>query len=330
MPFATVASSLPLLDATATSTTLVESTAEPEVLPEISTADLTTFSASVNENSAATDLLTRLSVGGYGIVEGLTIGNSGLTLTIAVGKALIDGVVVLESADTRTIVVPSSTSTVYVWLRQSKSLTYTTNTTPPSGKALLLGRVTTDGSGVTATDYSGVIYVRGGQCWRSTGDTWAPTDTPPADMRLWTVTSGGTYYWDGTKHCDVTKANFSPQWTKTAITRAMIQTAATTNTITLVTLPIGSVVHAVILDVTAFSGASISALALDVGISGTATKYINGANGLVTGSSNSTTVYVESRSGTTAVQLKATSTGADLSALSAGSANAFVLWSAPV
>ena len=327
MPLA--ATALPFLNPMSLSTTLVEDPGGPEVLPELTTGDTEFLSSYFNEVGATVDVLSRVSTGGCGIFEGLTLSASGLTVTVAVGKACIDGLVVLASSDTRSISVPSSTSTVFIWLRQSKAMTYTTNTTPPSGKAILLGMVTTDASTVTATDYSGVLYMRGGQIYRETGDDRAPGDSPGSSVRLWTKTTGGMYYWNGSQHLELVAANASPRWTKIARTYQDLQTAATTNTITLVTLPIGAVVQAVILDIsTAFLGASISAMTASVGISGTPTKYVGTTNVLAAGSANTTTPAVESRSATTAVVLKADSTGANLSALSQGAVNVYVLWSA--
>lgn len=327
MPLA--ATALPYLNPMSLSTTLVEDPGGPEVLNSLPTGDTEYLTSYFNEAAAAVDALSRVATGGCGIFEGLTLSSSGLTVTVATGKACIDGLVVLESGDTRSISVPSSTSTVFIWMRQSKALTYTTNTTPPSGKAILLGMVTTGASTVTATEYSGVLYMRGGQIYRETGDDRAPGDSPGSTVRLWTKTAGGTYYWNGVQHLEMVAANASPRWTKTTKTYQDLQTAATTNTVTVMTLPAGAVVHAVILDIgTAFAGASISAMTASVGITGTTTKYIGATNVLATGSANTVTATVESRSSTTAVVVKADSTGANLSALSQGSLSVHVLWSA--
>lgn len=301
---------------------------EPDVIPALVTADTANFSTYINQNSASTEAAARASVGGFAVLNGLTISNSGLTLTIATGVAIIDGIVTLTSSDSRTLVVPSSTANVWVWLKQDKALSYTTSTTPPAGKVLLIGMVTTDATTVTVTDYSGVCYAFGGTVWRTTADDLAPGDSPNADMRIFTKTTRGLYLWDGTQHIELHAAGRGPIWRKYTVPYTSLQTAGLTITFNLWNVPAGMVFEAAILEVTtALAGTSISALALDLGITGTLTKYITGLNGLALGNSGTFTPAMESRSAATQVTLRATSTGANLSALSVGSVDVWVKWS---
>lgn len=300
----------------------------PDVLPEIVTADTVNFSTYINQNSASSEAAARAGLGGFAVINGLTLTNSGLTVTVATGIAQVDGIVALKSSDSRTLVLPSSQSNVWVWLKQDKSLSYTTSTTPPSGKVVLLARCVTDASTVTTIEYSGVVYAFGGALWRFTSDELAPTDSMDSSLRVYTKTNRGVYLWDGAQHIELVPAGRSGVWRKYTVGYADLQTAATTKTNNLWSVPAGMIFEAAIVEITtAFAGTSISALVADIGITGTATKYITAHNMLALGNSGTFTPAIEIRSAATQITIKATATGANLSALSQGSLDVWVKWS---
>lgn len=162
----------------------------------------TISSSQVNYSLAQLSQVAKYGAGGYGVASGYTYSSAtGLTVTVAAGIAMIDGPV--ESKTSQTIVVDDNAS-VWVWLKQDGTLTKSTSTSVPTGGKVALFRVTTSGGSVTANDQSGVVsIVPGGGLWRQTADAGAPTDSPPASIRLYTLTAGGVYFWDGTRHLSV-------------------------------------------------------------------------------------------------------------------------------
>lgn len=126
-----------------------------------------------------------------------------------------------------------------------------------------------------------------------------------------------------------------PSWIKTTIPYTSFQTAATTNSITLLALPAGAVIHGVkIKHSTAFAGTSITAVTVSVGVTGVLNKY---ASAFDVFQAVGDTIFqlsnvLGSESNGTSVNLlaTATSTGANLSALTAGSVDIWVLLSKAV
>lgn len=125
-----------------------------------------------------------------------------------------------------------------------------------------------------------------------------------------------------------------PLWIKVgnAVSYTAFSTAATMNSIALFTLPAGGVIHGIkIKHSTAFAGTSITAYTVSVGISGTVAKYASAFNVFQTVSSTAFQLsgdFVEENDGaTTGVLITATSTGANLSAATAGVVNVFALLS---
>lgn len=144
---------------------------------------------------------------GYGVLNGLTLTYSGLVVTVASGQAQIYGIVELSIATT--ITVPDATAHVYLWLKSNGTLTYTTTTTAPQNDAVYIGHVVTSGGAVTSKDYSGVVYLIGGQAVRNTADTTKPVDSPSSNTAFWTLCPGGTFLWDGTEYTRMFQAGKS-------------------------------------------------------------------------------------------------------------------------
>lgn len=126
----------------------------------------------------------------------------------------------------------------------------------------------------------------------------------------------------------------TPQWIKVgnAISYTTFSTAGTTKSNTLFTLPIAGVMHSVKLKPsTAFSGGAINAMTLSVGISGTNDKYLTAfdvfqaVSGTAFGISDG--LFTESHTATATITISAISTGANLSALTAGVVDVWVLMS---
>lgn len=154
------------------------------------------LAAKLRKDATRQDLTGRYGGGVYGIAYGLAISaGTGLTVNVTAGHAMIDGPV--EVPSNTTLSVPDDTARVWIWLRQSGVLTYTTSTTPPTGNNALLGSVVTSSGAVTSVDTSGVVYLRGGVGWRQTADLGEPSDTPAATVQLETRTQSGLWWWDG-------------------------------------------------------------------------------------------------------------------------------------
>lgn len=119
-----------------------------------------------------------------------------------------------------------------------------------------------------------------------------------------------------------TNTSTTQSMTKVTLTYTDFQTAATSKTVTVRTLPSNRTLFSVIAkDSIAFLGASISALKLDLGIVGDTTKFLSGYDLLAAVSAgnqaSALTVYYPGVS--TGIIATVTATGANLSALSAGS-----------
>ncbi|MDB4312105.1 hypothetical protein N9937_01615 [bacterium] len=127
-----------------------------------------------------------------------------------------------------------------------------------------------------------------------------------------------------------------PRWVKVgdAIGFADLSDSATTNDIELFTLPAQGIVHAAkIKHSEAFAGGAVSAMTLSVGITGSLAKYLAAfdvfqAVGDAVYSADDIFGAETHDSGGTSIRLAATSTGADLDALTAGVADVWVLYSA--
>lgn len=127
-----------------------------------------------------------------------------------------------------------------------------------------------------------------------------------------------------------TGASAGPSWAKYTFTHTAFQTAATTNTITLFSLPAKNMIHQVIIKhSTAFAGTSITAYTINVGDAGNSTRFAQPFNVLqVVGDTARSITQVddiESFVGDTPIQITATSTGANLNASTAGSVDVWVL-----
>ena len=283
------------------------------------------FTTKLNRNFKASDLGQSFGAGGYGVGDGLTLSaGAGLSCDVAAGHGVLDGVIELAA----TSIVVSASTTNWIWLKQDGTLVNQAGTTAkPSGNCVLLGAAVTSGSAVTSIETSGVVYFKGGQLWRQTADTHEPTDSPSSSLRLFTTTSGGEFYWNGSEWLVLGTAR-SPILKEVTLGYASLSTAATTNTINGILLPAKACVHSVKIRVaTAFAGTGISALTLDAGISGTANKYVSALDGTATGSDSDFTGYAESDSSTVQSVVKATATGANLDQLSAGSVILSIVYS---
>jgi hypothetical protein len=117
-----------------------------------------------------------------------------------------------------------------------------------------------------------------------------------------------------------------PEWISFTIPYTSVQTAALTNAITLYTLPAKGVVHAVKQKhSTAFTGGAIATCTSQIGITGTPAKYAAAFNIFQAPADTAAakqitgTIGIESDVTTTPIILTATSTVANLSALTQGS-----------
>lgn len=129
---------------------------------------------------------------------------------------------------------------------------------------------------------------------------------------------------------DITKVSARPRWFKFSKTYADLSTGAGSNNIELFSLPARGVIHAVIIKhTTPFTGGTISAYTLSVGITGNLTKYTSAHS--VFGAAADTTflisnvVGMENFGSVTSIKLSAISTGANLSAATQGAVEVYVL-----
>ena len=133
-----------------------------------------------------------------------------------------------------------------------------------------------------------------------------------------------------------------PRWEKVTVGYATIKAlgAVTSGAVTLLTLQDGGVVHACkAMSKVQFAGGTISALVGTVGITGTVNKYLTTYNMWAAPATDNfgfaSTVGAESQTvagggAGTAIKLTVTSTTDNLDALTAGSIDVWVLWSATV
>jgi len=139
---------------------------------------------------------------------------------------------------------------------------------------------------------------------------------------------------DGADVTDATnvKSSGAPVWTKYTVPYTSFTAAATTEDIELFSLPAGDVIHAVKLKHSAsFTGGSISAYTLSVGISGTEDKYLT-ASDVFTAPGDavhylSSTVGTEDHASATSIRIEAISTSDNVNAATAGSADVWVMTS---
>lgn len=120
-----------------------------------------------------------------------------------------------------------------------------------------------------------------------------------------------------------------PTWQKFTIGFASLQTAGLTNTVLVYTLPIKGVVHQAFANITTlFSGGAIATIVASIGNAGNNAKYMVSSS-LATATTlpgvSIGAIAPESMVGTTAVNIYATSTVANLSALTQGSIDVYVL-----
>lgn len=308
---------------------------EPAILSpsNASMADLGT-TLILNETAIATEMAYRFGGGCYGIAYGLELtAGAGLELELSSGIGRMDGPVATVDGNgdpSDLSATATASATRYWWFNKDATMEQTSTTTPPHSTSIYLGRVTAGVSSITNVDTSGVVYIIDGQAWRWTADEEEPSDSPDADLRIYTVTSGGTWFWNGTTHLLIPSNSKVPTWRKKTLAYTAFQTGATTNTINLWLFPAGTIIHAVKVNVgTAFSGSGIVSTSIDVGKTGSATAYIAAQSGGSTGhGSGMLTPQLESETSTVQSQIKMTSVGANLSALSAGSLTVHFLQSA--
>lgn len=164
------------------------------------TGQTTVVSGRLNRNAAAQDVQTRYASGGFSVGYGLGLSaGAGLTVNVAAGQAMIDGVV--EKTGVTVVVVPANSARAWIWLKQDGTFTVVDGSlTPPAGDCVLVGSCVTNATVVTAVDTSGVVYSKATLLWRETADAGVPGDTPPASWLGYTKTAGGTYFWTGSAY----------------------------------------------------------------------------------------------------------------------------------
>lgn len=129
----------------------------------------------------------------------------------------------------------------------------------------------------------------------------------------------------------ITLANAVNYWRKYTLAYSAFSTAGLTNSIDLFTLPAGGTILAVKMKHSAsFIGGAIATYTISVGITGTLAKYLAAFNVFqatgATVQSHGATIGGESHTASTLIKATATSTGANLSAATAGSVDVWVLW----
>lgn len=123
-----------------------------------------------------------------------------------------------------------------------------------------------------------------------------------------------------------------PAWFRVRIDSTAFKAVATTENIALFSLPASGLVHAVaIVPRVAFSGGGVTAYTLSVGITGTLAKYAAAFNVFQAPGATvfqlTTTQGMESVTALTSLRVAATSTTANLSAVTVGSCDVYLLMS---
>lgn len=128
----------------------------------------------------------------------------------------------------------------------------------------------------------------------------------------------------------VTNSSVIPHWVKVTKTYSDFSAAGLTNDISIYTLPSKGYIHDVkMIPSTAFSGGTIAAYTVSVGISGSLLKYAIATNTFI-GNTTLSAAHtplpgVESTSGTTDIRAAAVSVTGLLNAASAGSVDIYLL-----
>lgn len=156
-------------------------------------------------------------------------------------------------------------------------------------------------------------------------------------MGLRAVASGETSFLTTPAGVDATQIGAIPVWVKVgnALSYTTFQTAGTTKSNTLFSLLAGGVIHAVkIKHSTSFTGGAIATMTMSVGIAGTNDKYASAYDVFqaVSGTAFelSGSLGTESHTAATNITITATSTVANLSALTAGAVDVWALLSVAI
>lgn len=88
---------------------------------------------------------------GYGVISGLTL-TAGTGFNVVIANGVFLGLTVRSLSSIPNFACPSS-STSYLWIDELGNVTRTATTTSPGGVVGCLGKVVTDGSGVTSITY---------------------------------------------------------------------------------------------------------------------------------------------------------------------------------
>lgn len=169
------------------------------------TAGDTILTTPFNANATRSDLLGRYGGGGYAVAEGLDISaGSGLTLNIAAGHAIMDGIVEVPSGGT-TATLTNNIARVWIWLSQAGAIVQVNNSlTPPAGAHVLLGSAVTSAGAITSVDQSGVLYRTPTGLKRTTADASTPTDTPSSKLQILHYgASGKIWLWTGSSYSQI-------------------------------------------------------------------------------------------------------------------------------
>jgi hypothetical protein len=198
--FNILAASLPALQGPGAARIIGDLATDPDTIYGADTVELgdtDILPRKLNQNALGLDYASKVGALGYGIVEGLTFSGSALSITVAAGKATIDGLIELHED---TVVVITNT-TNYIWLKRDGTLEVKTTNAAPAIPACFLGIVIAAAGAVVNYDLSGVMYHVNGLLRRKTGDASKPTDTPGVTWCFLQIsTNGRTYFWNGTEY----------------------------------------------------------------------------------------------------------------------------------
>jgi len=148
--------------------------------------------------AARRDIDARYGGGYYGVAKGLDLSaGSGLTLNIAAGHAMCDGVVPINAIS----VGLTDSGRNYVWLSRAGAIVVVfASLNPPAGANVFLGSALTAGGNISSVDQSGVLYAPGGVPWTRTADTGTPGWTAPASLQFVHHTANNVWWWDGVSY----------------------------------------------------------------------------------------------------------------------------------
>lgn len=170
----------------------------------LAAGDTTSVKTNFNENATRGDLANRFGGGGYAVAVGLDISaGAALTLNIAAGQAVCDGIVTISAT---TYELPDlGGSRAHVWMSRAGVISHRTDLNAPAAASVYLGSAVTNAGAISSVDQSGVMKIIGGDLWRRTADTSTPGDTQASNLSFFLRGASKLWWWDGSQYWEMSQ-----------------------------------------------------------------------------------------------------------------------------